>query len=165
MTPRFREELRLIFPLADALQMRLDARGKLGGSRISGEGEFWMGAGPLEIMLRPQVMASNVGKDYAAILVKIQKRLWAYLVYFKDNEALHFLIIDANAVGLTVGNSKVHDLHDPTKMFEELRPGTVKHYLRKGNSTSWVPVTHDLSLDERRSEPAKEESRAAGTPV
>lgn len=165
MTPKFREELGLVFPLADALQMRLNMLGRTTGTRLSGASEFWMELGAVKILLCPKVMASAVGKDYAAVLVKVQKRLWMYMAYFKADDCLRLSVLDANALGLTESNCKEFDLRDPQKSFKVLQIGTVGHYFRANKESNWIEVGYVDPLDQGRGEISQEEPRPAGTPV
>lgn len=165
MNPKLRAELDLIFPLADTLQMRLDVKDKLGGTQIRGEGEFWMELGAVKLLLRPKMMASVVGTDTASVLVKIQKRLWIYLTYFKFNDALYLWVLDANALGLTEGTSLKFNFIKTIDIPKEIRPGVVGHYMRNRRDKNWTPVADADPVDQGRSELPQEESRIAGTPV
>jgi len=165
MTPKFREELDLIFPLADALQMRLDVRGRVSGTRLMGDGEFWMELGAVKILLRPKVRASTVTTECAAVLVKVQKRLWMYMAFLKASDSLYLSIIDANAVGLTESNCGEFDLRDPHKSFKLLLPGTVGNYMRSRKGSSWMETSYVDPLDQGRGELPQKEPRPVGTPV
>ena len=164
MSPEFREQLAMVFPLADALQMRIKVVGKPKQPILSGQEEFWMECGKAKIMLRPRIMRSYVDKGAAAALVKIQKRLWVYIAYFKANDALYLSVLDGNVLGLKESNCMEYDGVDPHEVFEKVRSGTVGHYLRERNG-SWTQFDETNSVDSGRGELPQEEPRPTGTPV
>lgn len=165
MSPEFREQLSMVFPLADALQMRIKAVGKPKQPVLSGEEEFWMDCGAAKILLRPRIMGSYVDGEKSAVLVKVQKRLWLYVAYFKVNDALYLSIVDANPLGLKESTCHHYDGVDPHTVFEDFKAGTVGYYMRERNG-SWIPAVNENNpVDEGRGELPQEESRPTGTPV
>jgi hypothetical protein len=166
MNPKLREELSLVMPLADALQMRLNVKSKLGGTVVSGEAEFWMDAGAVKLLLRPKVLASLVRGEFASVLVKVRKRLWIHLTYFKKGDYFYLLVLDANAIGLTETTCITYGFMEPDTVYEKSRPGIVGEYLQNRSDSTWKSVRYaDHLVDQGRSELPQEESRITGTPV
>lgn len=99
----------LVYPLADAMLMDLDLTELRGQYTLRGEFKIVLdtlpGVDPLDFTV--QVKASYVGKDSAGVLLKVRKKLYAYLDFDKPRNMLYFTLIDADKIGMNEANAAV----------------------------------------------------------
>jgi hypothetical protein len=98
LTVEHRAALDLIYPLADALQIRLFYNATKQGVRIRGAEKMSL---PIDatgesIPFEIKVHASTVGENEAWVLMRVRGNLWVLLGYLKKNQELQLCLVDAS---------------------------------------------------------------------
>lgn len=146
--------LRSIYPLADALQMRLGLSvPKKGSPKIVNLGDpihSTKVASWLSIPTEVRIKASHVSKSTAAILFKLRGNLYGYMVYEpgpsnKDDGFLYLYLCDRNKIKMSDSMIAGLDGGDILTLDNAVIPAAVAAFSRGQRAAEWMKL--DINAD------------------
>lgn len=124
-----------MFPVADALQLRLYDDGS---GRLVAHQSKKIRLGPWEMMFDLMVLSDKISHTESGTLVKIRKKVWAYLFYRMKDRTLHMVLFDGAAAGAKTGNIAGFSTGDIEATLAKIAPFATARFASKENS-GWVP--------------------------
>ena len=145
-----RAALGLIYPIADALQMKLFYNSTAKGVRIRGAEKMTL---PIDgkdetIPFEVKVHASTVGEAEAWALMRVRGDLWVLLGYLQKNRELQFCIVDASKAHIGPVTADEMSGLPLVKVAEKLARGIVAVYYRRKEESDWRAIDGIDSVDE-----------------
>jgi hypothetical protein len=160
-----RAALDLIYPLADALQMKLFYNASSKGVQIKGTEKMSLpidAKGDETIPFELKAHASTVGDGEAWVLLRVRGNLWILVGYLKSNRELQLCIVDADKG--RIGPVTASSLNGLTlaKAAHSIGRGIVATFYRGKDESEWRSLD-DVSgpVDEGQAGEAQEGNRAA----
>lgn len=168
---KYREELAMVYPIADVLKMRLLFNVRKGKPlRVRGESTMSLSVTKGYAMdFLCKIHASKVSKTEAWVLAHVKASLWIFVAYMESSKEIYLWVIDADAVDLTDKNAISYENLGLDEMLTSLARGCVAVFQRTRKEPKWSRVDYVSPVDSGRSadttEDAGTSSKKVGSPA